>query len=287
MGLLADMPDEYPLLDKWPIPPNLRIEGGALLCYDSLPKDRDKWQWTRRPNARLLYDFARLAEDVDRQTILGLAQMAKRDVEKTPEFLRLPAVSDGKAILDFARQWGVLRSDSPRHPTAAQKRWGRRRSIELYCLPRGAESFDLWHLYALILQKEINEIQAARGDPAENSRVAQSVTGIANMFGLRPALVPTDTGKLTLRLASSSIGKELLAALSYQLMVLAMGGQGMYACTECGKWFSLKRGEKPRNANQATYCQSCGKAAAMRAASRRYYQSRKLKERAHNGTQTA
>jgi len=58
---LFEMTENYPLVDKWPVPPEVRLEGDFLL-YAPLPRDPAKLRFTSRPTSRLLLEFVALAE---------------------------------------------------------------------------------------------------------------------------------------------------------------------------------------------------------------------------------
>jgi len=254
--LPTDMPSDYPLVHRWAISPNLRLEGDYL-CYDPRPSDPKDRRWAKRPTARLLWDFAQLAE------------------------------ADGKAILEYACKWGAL--GLCRHGEISGIWWGRHSDDTLWdsriCEPTRREPLEDWRYHAEVFGDLLSLIERGRAEPIKAIVVTIEVNRIAATFGrLRPVLAYTDSGELALRLSGSSKEAGLASALAYQIMLFRAGTQGLYLCAGCGKWFEPRHGQ---HHNQSTYCQGCGTAAAWRAASKRYYQRRKLAKGESNGAQTA
>jgi len=247
MVLLANgYEDDYPLVEKWTVPPNIRLEDGCL-CYDPYPRNPKDWQWAKPANARLLWDFVQLAEAND------------------------------KAILAYARQWGVLALCRHRMPASIfygfhsdDKPPG---SPLEGCEAILCEPLNCWRDLAHIFENLLGQIEHDRANPVKATETTHKVNRMAANWGhLRPVLVHTNTGELVIRLSGSFLDGGLPAALSYQLMVSWAGGKGLYTCAECGRWFKPRQGQ---NLRQSTYCSRCGRGAAQRAASRRYYQRRK------------
>jgi hypothetical protein len=253
MRITADIPETYPLVDRWVIQPGIRLENDRLV-YDAVPADPRVWSWAERPTARLLWDFA------------GLAEAAEKD------------------ILAYAKKWGVLALC--RHGIPAETVFSSHfRSGRMDCHATGKEPIRKWREYASIFQQELVSIDETRADNFAADKTAWDISRKALTFGhLRPVLVRTEVGELALRLSGSRVGAGLPAALCYQLLVLMAGGKGLLVCAECGNWFeSANR----RNPDRNVYCDQCGRAAAVRAASRRYYENHKRRKREDNdGTQT-
>jgi len=250
--ILTEMPETYPLVHHWPIPPSIRVEG-AFIRYDRLPRNPADLRLAKRPNSRLLYDFVDLAD--------------------------APAAQ----IETYAKQWGVLGLCGHGHPV------GMAFGYHIDNLPPGhwtcpetrREPIERWRTISQMFSWHVGLIEQLRShkNPHSARRMASQVSAHVNHFSvnfgyLRPIVVPTRSG-FTLRLAGSLAVAGLAAALAYQLMVAAMGGNGWLICAECGQWFQSDTRRAPdRNA----YCPKCGRAAAMRAASRNYYKRQQEKK---------
>jgi hypothetical protein len=152
------------------------------------------------------------------------------------------------------------------------------------CHTTGSEPLRSWRKWATLLRRVLESIERTRKSRTDADNTAWDVSRLALAFGhLRPVLVRSHAGELVLRLAGSRLGAGLPAALSYQLLVLMSGGNGLLVCAECGKWFeSPNRRDPSRNA----YCDQCGRPAAMRAASRRYYENHKQRKEQVHGSKT-
>jgi hypothetical protein len=253
MGLLlGGYADEYPPLERWTIPPNLRLKDGKL-CYDPAPRDPDEWQWTKRPNGRLLWEFVELAEAGD------------------------------KTILAFAKRWGVLALCSHEIPVRRRDRLACYSHFQC-CRAAWREPLRAWRYYAKSIRDLLEIIRRDRNDPAKVPEIAEAVNWFATDWGhLRPVLMATEAGAMTLRLSGSYYGMGLPAVISYQLMLFAAGVKGFYQCASCGNWFEPRQGQ---NLTKHNYCSGCGRAAAQRRASKRYYEQRKLRQ-VNNGTTPA
>lgn len=250
--ILTEMPETYPLVWRWPIAPGIRLEGDFLL-YDSLPQNPADLRLVKRPNSRLLYDFADLAE--------------------------APAVQ----IEAYAKHWGVLGFCRHGHPVGIAYGYhaddvppGHWRCPEMR-----REPLERWRVISQMFGWHVELIQSFRTQKNHEvagrmaSNVSSHVNHFAASFGyLRPVLVPTGSG-FSLRLAGSLAVAGLAAALAYQLMIAAMGGKDWLVCAECGQWF---QSDVRRSSDRAAYCSKCGRAAAMRAASRNYYKRQQAKK---------
>jgi hypothetical protein len=245
---------DYSLVDRWVIQPRIRLEGDNLV-FDPVPRDPKRWKWAERPTARLLWDFAELAQAGDTE------------------------------ILEFAKKWGVLALCRPHLAPAGLCFTLHARLGRIECPPCGTEPLGAWRNYALLFNRELNQVQKTRSAPQMVAKVAWDVSRIAVAFGqLRPVLVQTETGELGLRIGGARVGSGLPTALGYQLLVLMAGRKRSLICAECGVWFES---ETPRGLGRKAYCQRCGRAAAVRAASRRYYENHKSRKREDkDGTQT-
>jgi hypothetical protein len=246
------VPDEYPLVDRWIIQPGIRLEGDHLR-YDPFPRDPKKWHWAKRPTARLLWAFGELTN--------------ARDVE----------------IVKYAQDWGVLGLCQHGIPDeiifSLHFKYGRHD-----CQAVGREPLRAWRKYAELFRNFLANVERARLNQINRDKVAWDISRFAIAFGhLRPVLVRTEARELALRLGGSRMGAGLAAALSYQLLVLMVSDKRLLICAECGGWFeSATR----RAATRDVYCQRCGKAAAVRAASRRYYENQKRAKAVKDGKET-
>jgi hypothetical protein len=249
MRIASEIPETYPLVHRWLIPPGIRLEGSALR-HDAYPREPKKWNWAERPTARLLWDFAELAEAVD------------------------------KDIRGYAQRWGVLALCRHGIPNEILYSFHFEKGRQ-ECPAIGSEPLQRWREYATMFKKMLANIDQVRAGRVNADNAAFDISRFAVAFGhLRPVLVRTEVNDLALRLAGSRLGGGLSAALGYQLLVLMAGGNGMLICAECGQWFeSASRRDPDRN----VYCDKCGRAAAMRAASRRYYEKHKNLKGKNNG----
>lgn len=276
------MPDEYPLLHRWPLPPNIRLQHGALV-YEPLPWDPKRpmtlrrymrgWRWIARSTSQLLAQFIRLGE--------------------APDTL----------ILDYARRWGVLALCKKHHRPVglpyglhlsstepeAQETWGK-----VYCSAALREPLAVWRGWARFLKAVVDiagDLQAGRSGDASawlllHQEAAPEAPGpflqgvvnnLTTEFGhLRPvALWNSGRRRFEIRLSGSFYLAGLPAALTAQLLAVISGGRSLAFCAEpgCGQMFEAKNRSAGRNA----YCSKHGTAAARRAASRKYYRDHKDK----------
>jgi DNA-directed RNA polymerase subunit RPC12/RpoP len=283
------MPEAYPLVHCWPLAPKVRLVGDFLL-YDRLPRDPTKLRFPERPTSRLLSEFVSLAD------------------------------ASGEAIEAYAKRWGVLGLCRHGFPTALAygfhlvdldepghtqfSRWVMHRALggteffpgsmpeislapgQWACRETRREPLERWRTLAEVFRAYLENIERSRVNPRNARFEAAHVNHFAASFGhLRPVIVRSGTG-FTLRLAGSLAVAGLAAALAYQLMIAVTGGSGWLICAECGKWFGPGQRRSP---DRAAYCPDCGRAAAVRAASRRFRKKQKEREdlkRAHNGKET-
>jgi hypothetical protein len=280
--ILTEMPLDYPLVHRWPVAPGIRLDG-EFLRYDKLPHDPTELRLAKRPNSRLLYDFV--------------------DLEYAP----------AEQIQEYAKKWGVLglcrhgvpsgypygfHLDVP-EPTDTRRRYVLTPSLggpefvaeeileiplippgEFVCRETRREPLERWRALACVFGGHIDNLERSRTNPGIVRMVAAHANQLAATFGhLRPVVVPAGRA-FTLRLAGSLANAGLAAALAYQLMVLVTGRGGWLICAECGRWFDP---DKRRSPDRNAYCPKCGRAAAMRAASREYY---KRKVQNKNGKET-
>jgi DNA-directed RNA polymerase subunit RPC12/RpoP len=154
------------------------------------------------------------------------------------------------------------------------------------CRETTREPLERWRILAEVFRSHLENIERSRVNPRNARYEAAHVNHFAASFGhLRPVIVPSGSG-FTLRLAGSLAVAGLAAALAYQLMIAVTGGSGWLICAECGNWFEPGHRRSP---DRAAYCPHCGRAAALRAASRRFRKKQKEREdlkRAHNGKET-
>jgi hypothetical protein len=256
--ILTQMPADYPLVHRWRVAPRIRLEG-KFLVYDPLPSDPVNLRLAKQPNSRLLYDFVALAD------------------ASAPE------------IETYAKQWGPLGLCCHGVPT------GRAYGYHADNLPPGhwtcpetrREPLDRWRTNARMFGWHVELIEQFRAqtNPQTARRIASQVSAHVNHFAttfgyLRPVVVPAGSG-FTLRVAGSLAVAGLAAALAYQLMVAVTGGNGWLICAECGRWF---QSDTRRSPDRNAYCPKCGRAAAMRVASRTYY--RRKKQEGKRGKET-
>lgn len=92
-------------------------------------------------------------------------------------------------------------------------------------------------------------------------------------FSQRPvALSFAITDKRDLKLSLESAANSLLGYIRLQLAFAIGRGGGLALCASCGQLYPPKRRPNP---NRQSYCEKCGRAAAMRFASVRYRQKKK------------
>ena len=142
-----------------------------------------------------------------------------------------------------------------------------------------SEPIRLWRVYASIAGDLLKVAASAR--ERDRGELAETLDHWLALTPLRPCCVLDKRGRLTLRLQPANPLSALFGVLGIQLFSAASGGKSWLICSDCGKWYPPER--LPRTGIH-TYCQACGKNAAWRAASRRYYASKK--EKKANGAQT-
>lgn len=244
--VLAGLPEDYPLVYRWPVAPGIRAEGDFLL-YDRLPQNPAELRYAKRPRSRLLSDF------------VGLAEAPAAQIEA------------------YAQQWGVLGLCRHGVPAGVVYGYGYHADNlppgQWICPEARREPLERWRALARIFGGHVDNIEHSRNNPAIRRQTVAQINHFAASFGhLRPVVVPV--GKdLALRLAGSLAVAGLAAALGYQLMIALTGGYGWLVCAECQDWFQP---DTRRSPNRNAYCRKCGRAAAMRAANRRAYLKRKL-----------
>jgi hypothetical protein len=267
----------YSLVHSWPLAPNIRLEGDEMR-YDPFPADPKRWSYAPRPDARLLPTFTELAD-----------------------------ARDGE-IESFARKWGCLALC--RHGFTSAILYGFHsdadpsgKKLEC-CQATGREPLAFWRFYAGQFNAVLNlatghglasdwRVLGRKAGRPHGRNAGVELAHIANRaaadFGhLRPVVLQQKGGGLALRLAGSLEGAGLAAALAYQALVAVTQGNAPLVCAGCSAWFKPR---KVRSPERAAYCVRCGRAAAERAASGRYYERnrdavlKRQKERRH-GAQT-
>jgi hypothetical protein len=133
-----------------------------------------------------------------------------------------------------------------------------------------SEPVGLWRVYAL-LAGELLKV-AAEGCEQDRGELTETLDHWLALTPLRPCCVLDKRGRLALRLQAVNPFSALFGVLGAQLFSAASGGKSWLVCSGCGKWYQPDR--QPRTGVH-TYCPACGKNAAWRAASRRYYAKRK------------
>ena len=242
------MPETYPLVQRWPIAPGIRLDGDFLI-YDRLPRDPRKLRFTRQANSRLLYNF------------VGLAEASAAQIEV------------------YAKQWGALGLCRHGEPTAVAYAFHGEGLPPGHwiCRETRREPLERWRALAGAFGGHVDNVDRFRTDARTRRYMAAStVTAHINHFAatfghLRPVVVQVGNG-FALRIAGSLAVAGLAAALAYHLMVAATGGNGWLVCAECGRWFQPNTRRSP---NRKAYCPKCGRAAAVRAASREYYKRKR------------
>jgi hypothetical protein len=242
MGKNGSPPPES-IVHRWPLEPNIRLFDEDWLAYDDRPRDPEKWEYVEHPGPKLLSDFIALAEAPAAQ---------------------IEAYAQRWSVLALCEHGAIAHTDD--HP-----------KLGYTCPPINPEPLNKWRQYARSFGERLKEIEKSRGNRQKESTIAAIVTVDGWSVGrLRPAIIPTANG-FTLRLAGNPLGAGgLIAALSYQLLNVVVGGRAWLICAGCGDWFEpdIRRSPKRR-----AYCPNCGRAEAVRAASRDYYQRRVLASR--------
>jgi len=246
--ILTILPEHYPLVHQWPIPPGIRLDG-EFLRYAPFPRNTQSWRFTERPTSRLLSDFVALAK----------APVAE-----------IEAYAQKWSVLGLCEHRTTAHHDS--HPPAGR-----------ICPPIQPEPLKSWRHLAGCLEDLVHKIERSRANRVKAREVVGFVNYFAQSFGhLRPVAVETGDG-FSLRLAGGSLAPAgLAAALTYQLLVKVTGGRGWLTCAECGNWFET---EAQRSPDRNAFCPQCGRAAAVRAASRNYYKKHRKQVLARHARQ--
>jgi hypothetical protein len=240
-----------------------------------LPRNPAELRQAGRPNSRLLFDFVALAEAPAAQIeayakqwgVLGLCchgvptgrayGFHLADLEQRHHRVPLPpSASFVQRLAD--EKLKAIPEDPPISVLPGQ----------LVCGATRREPLERWRTLARVFDGHLDNIERLLNNPQSAPYVVAHLNDFAATFGhLRPVVVQAGSS-YTLRLAGSLAMAGLAAALAYQLMIAVTGGNGWLICAECGKWFESGVWRSP---DRAAYCQKCGRAAAMRAASRNYY----------------
>jgi hypothetical protein len=136
-----------------------------------------------------------------------------------------------------------------------------------------SEPIGLWRVLAL-RAGELLKV-AAEGREQDRGELTETLDHWLALTPLRPCCVLDKRGRLTLKLRAAHPLSALFGVLGAQLFSAASGGKSWLVCSGCGKWYRPER--LPRTGTHS-YCPACGKKAAWRAASRRYYADRKEKK---------
>jgi DNA-directed RNA polymerase subunit RPC12/RpoP len=252
-------PREFRDLYRWPLPRNIRRKGDAIAA-DPLPRDRGLggFKWVAAPSV-LLEEFVELAG------------------------------APGDAILAFAQKYGLL---------GLCKSHGMPVGHDDYCpkAPSWVESFAAWRQAARYIgallrlgaaidhgrRGEDDDWRAALG-PDWESKVKVYGRPIAFLIDfnwmlsrwgrLRPILLMS-SGRFSAGYGGVGYEGQLASAIARQAFAYVLGAREVTICAECGRQFES---ERIRNPGRRAFCPDCGRAAAMRAASRDYYKRKKEK----------
>jgi hypothetical protein len=253
LWLAYDAPAEYPLVHRWPLALRIRLEGDALR-YDAFPRNLKALRWAPKPSVRLLLDFAALA---DRPPV---------EIER------------------YAKKWGCLALCRHGFPTGIFYGFHTDKDphgVDVkFCPATGCEPLTFWRFWAGSFRALLNLSGGQSGAQdwralgwrgrRDKAHLADIANRVAVRFGhLRPVVVPTGKNGFGLRTAGSLYGAGLAAALSYQLLAMIAAGKNLLVCAGCGKWFESRA---RRGMGRDAFCESCGRTAATRSASNRYYQ---------------
>ncbi len=209
------------------------------------------------------------------------------------------SLSEGKPeyILDFARKWGMLglcKHGLPAShdlPTISIEEFNKQE----ICHPVGRELLEDWREYARLLRALIRiatrlrkresgstEDWAIAGQQEESlqSDLQKQQILLSNVFSrllyvsdIRPFIKWESFSNSVAVPFGYSPKSGLFGALALQALFIVTN-KSMVACAECGDIFEPER--RPREGEQS-YCIICGRAAAMREASRRYRSRQKQK----------
>jgi hypothetical protein len=121
-------------------------------------------------------------------------------------------------------------------------------------------------------------------DPKREDEWADSIAGATRMETYLVALdamasrwaqlrtvMAWDDG-FRLLFGSGSLATALTAAIGYQVLAWLLGTRTVLICSGCAQVFESQRVRDP---DRRAFCAKCGRLAAMRAASRTYYQKHK------------
>ena len=254
-------PREFQDVHRWPLPRNIRRKGDAIAA-DPLPwedAELKRLKWVTAPSGFLLEQFVQLADAPDEGIFafvqkygpLGLCKSHGMPVRHDDRCAEAPAwVESFAAWRRAARYIGAL--------LALGAAIGHRR--------RGKEADWL-----AVLQPEWQSLPKSRG------RVAAFLVAFNWMLSrwgrLRPVLVMSD-GRFSAEYGGTGYEGQLASAIARQAFAYVLGARAVMVCAECGNLFESERGRSP---NRRAFCPDCGRAAAMRAASRDYYKRKKEK----------
>jgi DNA-directed RNA polymerase subunit RPC12/RpoP len=248
-------PREFRDVHRWPLPRNVRRQGDAIAA-DPLPWEHAKLKglkWVTAPGGVLLEEFVELAS------------------------------APGDEILAFAQKYG---------PLGLCKSHGMPVHHDDRCAeaPAWVESFAAWrraaHYIGALLRLGAAIDHGGRGEdddwlaalgPDWESKVKVYGRPIAflNAFNwilwrwgrLRPVLVMSG-GEFSAEYGGTGYEGQLASAIARQALAYVLGAREVTICAECGRQFES---EHIRSPNRRAFCPDCGRAAAMRAASRDYY----------------
>jgi DNA-directed RNA polymerase subunit RPC12/RpoP len=256
-------PREFRDVHRWPLPRNVRRQGDAIAA-DSLPWERAKLKglkWVTAPGGVLLEEFVKLASAPGDEILafaqkygpLGLCKSHGMPVRHDDRCAEAPAwVESFAAWRQAARYIGALLR------LGAAIGHGR----------RGDD--DDW---LAVLQPERQSLPKPRG------RVAAFLVAFNGMLWrwgrLRPVLVMSG-GQFSAEYGGTGYEGQLASAIARQALAYVLGARAVTICAECGAQFES---DYVRSPNRRAFCPDCGRAAAMRAASRDYYR-RKVQKRA-------
>jgi hypothetical protein len=140
---------------------------------------------------------------------------------------------------------------------------------------RWSERLDAWRWYARTARRLLEMASTMRGAP-DRQLAAKLETQIALWLELAPMQLAcvNEGGRLQPKHVPINPVSALSAVIAAQVFFAVSGSKGMLLCSECGRVYFPKR--KPPG-GEGRYCPECGRAAAERAASRRYYEKQKVK----------
>lgn len=269
LAVLAGRDDTFgaPVLERWPVPPSLRIERHTL-AYPPPP-------WKKR------------APRPDRHIVEGFLLLAEGD--------DLPG-----CVRAYAERWGPLgicRHDGlAGHPVLDDAGRG-------LCAPRGypgplSEPLERWRYWARYMRSLLNLAAALEsgeaGDPEDwehlapvprpfsgglsqgdialaRQALAAAATSLLETAQLRLRMVPED-GRYAMRLGPPVLFSALFCALTLEVVRRTLGRE-LAVCSKCGRLFSARHAPTGRH----RWCprEACQRAA--RAQASRRYRERKSK----------